>query len=82
MVLAVLDQLDGDDFDVVGADVVEVAPGLSLDAGAASRTCITATAYTQASLDLLAGRPSPTLEARAAMAEIGVEHRPTHEACS
>ncbi|MGB1014873.1 MAG: arginase family protein [Nannocystaceae bacterium] len=74
MVLAVLDQLAGDGFDVVGADVVEVAPGLSLDAQAARRTCITATAYTQASLDLLTGSPTPTLEARAAMADIGLEH--------
>jgi arginase family enzyme len=42
-------------FDVIGADLVEVAPGLSLDAAAANRTVQTALDYTYESLTALAG---------------------------
>jgi arginase family enzyme len=44
-------------FDVIGADLVEVAPGLSLDAGASARTVETALEYIYATLAALAGTP-------------------------
>jgi arginase family enzyme len=51
-VLAVITAV-GRSFHVIGADLVEVAPGLSLDPAAADRTITTALAYTRASLDAL-----------------------------
>lgn len=50
---AVLDAIADTDLDVIGADIVEVAPGLSLDRAAAARTVETATAYLRAELSLL-----------------------------
>lgn len=40
-------------FDVVGADLVELAPGLSLDRAASERSVATAAEYVRASLELL-----------------------------
>jgi arginase family enzyme len=61
-VLAVITAV-GRNFHVIGADLVEVAPGLSLDPGAAHRTITTALAYTRASLDaLVASSPSGPTE--------------------
>ena len=45
----------GQAFDVVGADLVEVAPGLSLDAQASARTVETAFGYVYATLTALQG---------------------------
>ncbi|HVH98543.1 MAG TPA: arginase family protein [Enhygromyxa sp.] len=45
----------GQAFDVVGADLVEVAPGLSLDAQASARTVETAFSYVYATLTALEG---------------------------
>jgi agmatinase len=53
-VVAVLEALRGR-FAPIGADVVEVAPGLSLDRDAAARTLATAARYVRASVELLAG---------------------------
>lgn len=52
-VLAVYRALHGGPWRVIGADLVEVAPGLSLDAAASARTVDTAKSYVQASLELL-----------------------------
>lgn len=73
MVFAILDRLAADGIEVFGADVVELAPGLSLDPQASQRTCATATAYTLASLNLLQGADSPTALARELMAPIGLD---------
>ena len=52
-VVAVYDALrDAGTFEFLGADVVEVAPGLSLDPAASARTVETAAQYTQSSLQL------------------------------
>ncbi len=53
MVTSVLEALGREAFQVVGADVVELAPGLSLDARLAGIACETATAYVHAALALL-----------------------------
>jgi agmatinase len=45
-------------FDVIGADLVELAPGLSLDAKAAARTVQTALEYTYETLTSLQGTKS------------------------
>jgi agmatinase len=50
---AVLGALEGK-FQLMGADLVELAPGLSLDPKSAARSVETAVRYTRSSLDLLA----------------------------
>ncbi|MCC7440700.1 MAG: arginase family protein [Bdellovibrionales bacterium] len=53
-VLAVIERLGaGDEFQILGADVVELAPGLSLDRDLAALSCETAARYGRASLTLL-----------------------------
>jgi arginase family enzyme len=47
----------GQAFDVIGADLVELAPGLSLDAAAAARSVETALEYIYATLTALGGTP-------------------------
>ncbi|EDM79261.1 Arginase/agmatinase/formiminoglutamase [Plesiocystis pacifica SIR-1] len=49
----------GASFDVIGADLVELAPGLSLDVEASRRSVETAVRYTRESLAALAGESSP-----------------------
>ena len=51
-VLAVYDAIRSGPFEVLGADLVEVAPGLSLDPEASARTVATAARYARASLAL------------------------------
>lgn len=47
----------GREFEVIGADLVEVAPGLSLDREASARTIDTALRYARASLSALGAAP-------------------------
>lgn len=57
LVIAVIRALVGH-FELIGGDLVELAPGLSLDRAAAERSIETAALYTRESLTALAGGPS------------------------
>lgn len=48
----------GDAFEIIGADLVELAPGLSLDAEAAQRSVQTAVRYVRATLTAMARTPA------------------------
>ncbi len=57
MVIAVIRAV-AREFELIGADLVELAPGLSLDVGKAERSIETATAYARETLDALASNDS------------------------
>jgi agmatinase len=59
-VLAVLRAV-GSQFEILGADLVEVAPGLSLDREAAGRTLTTAASYLRATLAMFERGVNPSL---------------------
>ena len=55
-VLAAIEALGRNDFEIIGADMVELAPGLSLDARAARTATETAVLYANAQIELLKRR--------------------------